>query len=79
MEFQYNLTKRVFLEEHPDVGLIDVWKWTKAFNGVGRVPCTAGDTTGTHFARDEARFAYIQQILFATKLLSCDKPAWSGE
>jgi hypothetical protein len=77
VEFEYHLMKRVFLEQHPDVGLLDVWSWTK--DVVGRTPCAVADHTGTHFGKDEARFAYVQQILHATKLLACDKPAWGLE
>lgn len=60
--------------EHADVPLLDVWSWTKG--AIGRAPCTEADHTGVHFAFDNARLAFVQQILNAAQLIACDKSAW---
>jgi hypothetical protein len=62
---------------HPDVGLIDCFTWTRApIGAVGRHKCALADEKGTHFGTDDARAAYVYQVLHAAKLFSCGKPAW---
>jgi hypothetical protein len=62
--------RKMMVANHPDVGLIDVFSWTKAADGVGRHKCAPTDGKGTHFGTDEARLAYVHQALFGAKLYS---------
>lgn len=61
---------------HPDVPVLDLLSWTWAPNKVDRAPCATADDGGTHFSTDAARSAYVQQVLYAVRLLSADKHAW---
>jgi hypothetical protein len=62
---------------HPDVGLIDCFTWTRApIGAVGRHPCAQADEKGTHFGTDDARAAYVYQVLHAARLFSCGKREW---
>jgi hypothetical protein len=62
--------------EHTDVALLDVLSWTRSSDGYDRAVCTKADRGGTHFATDEGRLAYVQQVLHAVNLLAQGRPEW---
>jgi hypothetical protein len=68
-ELAHRMQKAV-ADAHPDVGMIDVFSWTRSQFGAGRNVCTPSDNKGIHFSTDEARQAYVQQVLFGVKLYS---------
>jgi hypothetical protein len=72
LELSHRMMKSV-AEVHPDVGMIDVFSWTKSKTGAGRAPCTPTDNKGVHFSTDQARLAYVQQVLFGAKMYSASE------
>jgi hypothetical protein len=71
-----SMLHNAIVETNPQVGLIDVFSWTKAVGEPSRHHCAPSDDKGTHFATDIARLAYVQQVLFGAKAYSCGKPGW---
>jgi hypothetical protein len=61
------------VKTHPEVGLIDVFSWTKAPKQPGRDRCAPTDERGIHFTSDASRIAYMQQVLFGARLYRCGK------